>query len=62
MAAYFLTSPYDWGYKFRENDKLHSRTTYYPRGYTLGGSRLLKLHTFIMLIVSLIILVDLAAC
>ena len=62
MAAYFLTSPYDWGYKFKENDKLHSHATYYPRGYSLGGSRLLKLHAFIMLVVSLIILVDLAAC
>ena len=62
MAAYFLTSPYDWGYKFKENDKVHSHATYYPRGYSLGGSRLLELYTFIMLVVSLIIFVYLAAC
>ena len=42
MVAYFLTSPYDWGYKFKENDNVHAHTNHYPRGYTLGGSRLLK--------------------
>lgn len=43
MVASFLTSPYDWGYKFKETDDNHIHTTRYPRGYSLGGSRLLKL-------------------
>ena len=44
MVAFFMTSEYDWRYETKPKDNIagifQDRKMQYPRGYTLGGSRL----------------------
>ena len=46
LAAFFMDSPYDWGYKMKRKDNIagafKDRTINYPRGFSLGGSSMLN--------------------
>ena len=43
MFAFFLNTPYDWGYMLQRKDGIggvyNDRAIPYPRGQTVGGTR-----------------------
>ena len=50
MFSFFLNTPYDWGYKLKRKDGIggvyKDRTIPYPRGQSMGGTRLVHSIVF----------------